>query len=152
MLFSSFADFIDNGKNEIGGVVAFSNVGSINERINVFQITPYYTHYLNSSFGFGPILSLFGAEEGATELLNFELGLSITTGINIKNSLLYLSPGCAFIRSPGNPGLGIPINLGIKTIIASHFGIDYTLGYALVISKAKTLNNFGVSIGIFGLL
>jgi hypothetical protein len=146
------ANFSDNGKNEIGGILAYSNSGNQYERLSLFQLSPFYNHYFNSNLAIGPIVSVSGAQGGSNTLMEIDLGLRATLGFELKNSFLYLAPGGAFISVSDESAFGIPINLGIKTIIANHFGIDCSLGYTVVFAKYQTLNNFGIFIGIFGLI
>jgi hypothetical protein len=149
---ATYADFSDNGKNEIGGILAYSNSGNKYQRISLFQLSPFYNHYFNSNLAIGPIVSVSGAQGGSNTLMEIDLGLRATLGFKLNNSFLYLAPGVAFISVSDESAFGIPINLGIKTIIANHFGIDCSLGYTVVFAKYQTLNNFGIFIGIFGLI
>jgi hypothetical protein len=146
------ANFIENGRNEIGGILSYSNTGDANHRFQLIQVGPFYNYYINSNFAIGPVLVLSSAVGGGNDIIEIDLGARATLGINIKNSLLYFAPGMAFVSISEKTGFGIPIDLGIKTIIANHFGIDFSLGYAALFGDFHTINNFGVFIGVFGLI
>jgi Domain of unknown function (DUF2715) len=165
LFLSTQAAFFDNGKNEIGGSLAIYRYGMPYYSLDVYQLSVNYNFYFNKSIGLGPIVSFYKnslASFGST--YECDIGIETTIGIQMKNSFLFFSPGISFEENPyrnfdprtneftksDQIGFGIPINLGIKTIITGHLGFEGSIKYEGIIEKDQYFDDLGIVIGLFG--
>jgi hypothetical protein len=165
LFYSSQAAFFDNGKNEIGGTLAISAFGNPMYSMDVYQLSLDYNFYFNRYMGVGPIVSFYKTSF-ATYLTpyEFDLGIQATFGIQIGNSFVFLSPGIAYVEYPYLNGLigsirketaqgslGIPIRLGLKTMMVGHLGFEGAVKYEEVFDPHEYFHNLGIEIGLIGL-
>jgi len=134
--------------------------------LDVYQLSVNYNYYFNKYIGLGPIISFYKSSLGIfTSTYELDLGIETTFGIQIGNSFLFLSPGISYVQYPhfnydpltygskesDQGGLGIPVRLGIKTIVSGHFGFEGSIKYEEIIDKYESFHDLGIQIGLFGL-
>jgi hypothetical protein len=162
---SSQAAFFDSGRNEVGGTIAISSYGNPMYSMDVYQLSLDYNFYLNRFVGFGPIISFYKTSF-ASYLTPYELDLGIeaTIGMQFGNSFVFLSPGVSYVEYPylnglityvrqetAQSSLGIPIHLGLKTMISGHFGFEGSIKYEAVLDAHEYFHDLGLEIGLIGL-